>query len=247
MRLVTLAALALASCAGGTQAVHGSSVTPSTLAEADELPSDQADRQRPIEVLDAPPRPGPPGPHGYLSVICVPGCERVSVDGVPIGPSPLFKYAVTPGTHNLTLECPGQSRTVGEVVQADAVAMVRETCGVPMSRAVAAPGPACRLGDDPGGPAYSVRQYLALAPGPAASHQRVRVRGIIHVEFEDTALYDGDAQVHLALSQEQSMQLRSCAHDEVIVTGYAYLWNGPVPHLRVNISPVEAIGGVPGS
>jgi hypothetical protein len=171
----------------------------------------------------------------------------VSVDGVPIGPSPLFKYAVAPGTHNVGLECPGQSRTVGKVVHADAVAMVRETCGVRMSPVVEAPRAGCRLGEDPGGPAYSVRQYLALAPGPAASHQRVRVRGIIHVELEDTALYDGDAQVHLALRHEQSMQLFGCAHDEVIVTGYAYLWDGPVPHLRVNISPVEAIGGVPGS
>jgi len=89
------------------------------------------------------PRPTPParpqsntvpsggggGAKGYLSVICLPGCDRVEVDGQSIGASPIFKRPTTVGSHRIKLigSSPGATKTISRIVVADGTATVRES------------------------------------------------------------------------------------------------------------------------
>ena len=66
---------------------------------------------------------------GYLSVICLPGCDRVEVDGQPFGASPIFKKPMAVGSHKIKLVSsnPPGTKIVSKIVIADSVAMVRES------------------------------------------------------------------------------------------------------------------------
>ncbi|MBK8996351.1 MAG: serine/threonine protein kinase [Myxococcales bacterium] len=48
------------------------------------------------------PTPGK-GEPGYLTVMCVPGCDAVSAGGRSLGPSPVVRAALPPGTHGVGL------------------------------------------------------------------------------------------------------------------------------------------------
>jgi hypothetical protein len=67
--------------------------------------------------------------HGYLSVICLPGCDKVEVDGQSFGASPIFKKQVAVGSHRIKLisSNPPGTKVVSKIVVADSVAMVRES------------------------------------------------------------------------------------------------------------------------
>ena len=69
------------------------------------------------------------GSIGYLSVICIPGCDRVDVDGQSFGASPVFKKKVPVGQHRikLTSSNPPGTKVVSATVVADSVKMVRES------------------------------------------------------------------------------------------------------------------------
>jgi hypothetical protein len=69
---------------------------------------------------------------GYLTVVCLPGCDDVYQDGERIGPSPIFKRPVVPGPHAIRLVTRGEHGAT-KVVQADVPAgevfMIREAMG----------------------------------------------------------------------------------------------------------------------
>jgi hypothetical protein len=69
------------------------------------------------------------GARGYLSVICLPGCDRVEVDGQTLGASPIFKRPTVVGSHRIRLisSNPPATKTISKIVIADTVAMVRES------------------------------------------------------------------------------------------------------------------------
>jgi hypothetical protein len=69
------------------------------------------------------------GAKGYLSIICLPGCDRVEVDGQSLGASLVFKHPTPVGTHRIRLisSNPPANKTVTKSVVADSVAMVRES------------------------------------------------------------------------------------------------------------------------
>ncbi len=66
---------------------------------------------------------------GYLSVICLPGCDKVEVDGQGFGASPIFKKRMSVGSHRIKLVSsnPPGTKVVSKIVVADTVAMVRES------------------------------------------------------------------------------------------------------------------------
>ncbi len=66
---------------------------------------------------------------GSLSVICIPSCDAIDLDGLPLGPSPVFKHKAAPGKHLLRLLSadPPVTKIVSTVVTADRVSLVRET------------------------------------------------------------------------------------------------------------------------
>jgi serine/threonine-protein kinase len=66
---------------------------------------------------------------GYLSVICIPKCDRVDLDGTTIGPSPVLRYSTNVGSHRIKLVSsnPPAQKTVSKIVVADTVNMVRES------------------------------------------------------------------------------------------------------------------------
>jgi serine/threonine-protein kinase len=68
-------------------------------------------------------------PRGYVSVICLPGCDRVEIDGQSLGASPIFRHAATVGSHRIKLisSNPPGTKVVSKIVVADTVAMVRES------------------------------------------------------------------------------------------------------------------------
>ena len=69
------------------------------------------------------------GVHGFLSVICLPGCDRVELDGQALGPSPIFKHATPVGSHRIKLVTtnPSATKVVSKIVVADSVAVIRES------------------------------------------------------------------------------------------------------------------------
>jgi len=67
------------------------------------------------------------GPGGYLTVICLPGCDKVEIDGELAGSSPVFKRRVSLGEHTVTLTStnPPATKVVSKTVVADTVSMLR--------------------------------------------------------------------------------------------------------------------------
>jgi serine/threonine-protein kinase len=49
------------------------------------------------------PAPAGKGEPGYLTVMCVPGCDSISAGGRSLGPSPVVRAALPPGTHGVGL------------------------------------------------------------------------------------------------------------------------------------------------
>ncbi|HEU4536003.1 MAG TPA: protein kinase, partial [Polyangiaceae bacterium] len=58
-----------------------------------------------------------PAPEGYLTVQCVPGCTAVSAESHELGPSPVVRAALPPGTYRLMLK--GNNKT--KIVEASVV------------------------------------------------------------------------------------------------------------------------------
>jgi hypothetical protein len=88
----------------------------------------------PTRVYEAPPpRPIAAQPQatssakGYLSVICIPACDRIELDGVSLGGGPVFKRATSVGSHRVKLVSSGGSKIISKIVTADSVSMVRES------------------------------------------------------------------------------------------------------------------------
>jgi eukaryotic-like serine/threonine-protein kinase len=69
------------------------------------------------------------GSQGFLTVVCLPGCDQIYDNGKLLGPSPVFKRATQVGSHKikLVLNNPLATKTVSAIVQADQVFMVRES------------------------------------------------------------------------------------------------------------------------
>ncbi len=65
----------------------------------------------------------------FLNVICIPRCDRVELDGVPLGPTPVIKYSASVGSHRIKLisSNPPATKTVSKIVVADTINMVRES------------------------------------------------------------------------------------------------------------------------
>jgi serine/threonine protein kinase len=69
------------------------------------------------------------GSQGFLTVVCLPGCDQIYDNGKLLGPSPVFKRPTQVGSHKikLVLNNPLATKTVSAIVQADQVFMVRES------------------------------------------------------------------------------------------------------------------------
>ncbi len=61
--------------------------------------------------VSAAPRPEATPP-GYLTVACVPRCDRITASGRPLGPSPVVRAALPPGDYVLTLRAEGKTPRV---------------------------------------------------------------------------------------------------------------------------------------
>jgi len=62
-------------------------------------------------------------------VICIPGCDRVELDGQSLGASPVFKHAASVGSHRIKLVStnPPATKVVSKIVVADSNTVVRES------------------------------------------------------------------------------------------------------------------------
>jgi len=49
------------------------------------------------------------GTAGYLTILCVPGCDSVQTGGRNLGPSPIVRAALPPGEHEVVLRAAGKS------------------------------------------------------------------------------------------------------------------------------------------
>jgi tRNA A-37 threonylcarbamoyl transferase component Bud32 len=103
--------------------------------QADPTPAAQPEQApAPIAHYQPPAAPAAAGgaaatAKGFLSVICLPGCDRVELDGQALGPAPIFKHATPVGSHRirLTSSNPPASKTVSKIVLAGTTAVVRES------------------------------------------------------------------------------------------------------------------------
>jgi hypothetical protein len=77
-----------------------------------------ASARRPPAPRNTAPPPAPAESQGYLTVNAEPYGE-LFVDGVDVGPTPVVRYAVPPGTHTIKVVREGY-RTVTERVQVEA-------------------------------------------------------------------------------------------------------------------------------
>ncbi|HVK66162.1 MAG TPA: PEGA domain-containing protein [Polyangium sp.] len=62
------------------------------------------------------PKPDASRASGFVTVACNPGCEGVFVNGRSLGPSPIVRAELPPGTHKLTLRRKGYEEKKVEVV-----------------------------------------------------------------------------------------------------------------------------------
>ena len=93
-------------------------------------PAQPAPRYQPPTPVPANgPSGGGGGAHGYLSVICLPGCDRVEIDGQNLGASPIFKRQTSVGSHRIKLVSsnPPGTKVVSKIIVADSTAVVRES------------------------------------------------------------------------------------------------------------------------
>ncbi|WP_170229186.1 PEGA domain-containing protein [Polyangium fumosum] len=62
------------------------------------------------------PKPDASRANGFVTVACNPGCEGIFVNGRSLGPSPIVRAELPPGTHKLTLRRKGYEEKKVEVV-----------------------------------------------------------------------------------------------------------------------------------
>jgi hypothetical protein len=65
---------------------------------------------KPLPVAAVKPKPVAKGggEPGYLTIMCVPGCDAVSAGGRNLGPSPVVRAALSPGNHGVVLRASGK-------------------------------------------------------------------------------------------------------------------------------------------
>ncbi len=77
---------------------------------------------KPAWTPTAAPTPKPPvattgkGEPGYLTVMCVPGCDSVSAGGRSLGPSPVVRAALPPGNHGVGLRYGSVKKSLGVTI-----------------------------------------------------------------------------------------------------------------------------------
>ena len=76
-------------------------------------------KPKPVAKAPAPPPKKSAGGTGYVTIVCDPACDSVTVDGKNLGPSPVVRSAVSAGPQSVTLEAKGyKSKTISLKVEA---------------------------------------------------------------------------------------------------------------------------------
>ncbi len=83
--------------------------------------ADPKPAQRDPSPAPAPPRPAPKAAQGFLTVVCKPACDQVFDNGKSLGPSPIFRQAVSVGEHRLQFmtASPRVTKVVSTIISAD--------------------------------------------------------------------------------------------------------------------------------
>jgi hypothetical protein len=71
-----------------------------------------------VPAPPAQPKPAPgKGEPGFLTVVCDPFCDSVSAAGRNLGPSPVVRAALPPGSHGVTLRRSGSpTKSIGVTI-----------------------------------------------------------------------------------------------------------------------------------
>jgi hypothetical protein len=115
----------------GPEVVDPSSLPKEKTEGAETKPEPKPEPKAPIAVAPGTSKPVPkpvPGPTpptppstkgevGYLTVMCVPGCDSVTAGGRNLGPSPVVRAALPPGNHGVSLRAAGKkSKSLGVTI-----------------------------------------------------------------------------------------------------------------------------------
>lgn len=97
-------------------------------AVAPAAPPDYATGAPPILTTTPPPAALPAGGRGALTVVCMPKCDAITDNGVPLGPGHIFNRPVAAGKHTLELSAPnGVKKTVVTEISPDTTKEIRVT------------------------------------------------------------------------------------------------------------------------
>ncbi len=110
--------------ATGTPVQPTAAATPDKPVDPSSLPKETADKPKTggtpkvggYKPVPAPATPAPSKEPGFLTVVCDPFCDSVSAGGRSLGPSPVVRAALPPGTHGVGLRSKGVKKSISVTI-----------------------------------------------------------------------------------------------------------------------------------
>lgn len=129
----------------------------------------ETDESRPPRASKEP--PPPVEEPGYLTLVCDPGCDEVSHEGRPLGPSPVERAPLAPGSRLITVSNGGVGHKIITVIirsgQVNALRIDMGGGGLFVHPMPNPPAPGSSVAAQPGG--------MGASPSPAMLQQRAQI------------------------------------------------------------------------